>query len=172
MKIVIINGSHRIPGNCSYFSRNTEELLTQNGHDVRSFNLIQSDIQPCKGCLICEDGENCPIQDDFSAHIEPAMEWADLIIMATPTYFNMPSSAMVNFLDRTNKMCSYFSENPKKCMFYLSGQTDHDTIMDAYRCMHTYSEIMGMEEIAEPLIHVARMPEQTPAYILQVLKNI
>lgn len=172
MKIVLINGSHRIPGNCSKFIWNANELLSKSGHDVQMFNLIQLNIQPCKGCLICEDGDACPLCDDFSTRIEPALEWADLIIMATPTYFNMPSAAMVNFLDRTNKMCSYFSENPKKSIFYLSGQTDYDTIMDAYRCMHTYGDIMGMEEISEPLIHVARMPEQTPVHILDILNNI
>lgn len=172
MKIILINGSHRHHGNCSMFTKNASTCLTNNGHDVQTFNLIQLNIHPCKGCLICEDDQTCPLKDDFSSLIEPAMKQADLIILATPTYFNMPSAAMVNFLDRTNQLCNFLSENPKKCIFYLSGQTDTNSIMDAYRCMHTYCDIMGMEELIQPFIHIARMPEQTPTHIVDMLNSI
>ena len=172
MKIVLINGSHRTPSNCSNFAKSADRVLSNNGHNVQTFNLMQLHIQPCKGCLICEDDESCPLCDDFSTLIEPAIKQADLIVMATPTYFNMPSAAMVNFLNRTNKICTFFSENSKKCIFFLSGQSDHDSIMDAYRCMRTYCDIMEMEEIYEPFIQIARTPDETPPHFLELLKNI
>ena len=172
MNITIINGSHRDGGNCVKFADIAKKIFEDNLHVVKIFNLIDLKIQPCTGCLFCEDGKKCPIQDDFSGKIEPALKNSDLIIMATPTYFNMPSAAMVNYLDRTNKMCDFFAENHKKCLFYLVGQTDVDTIMDAYNCLHTFSEIMEMEEIAEPIIQIARMPEEVPCNVLNILKDI
>lgn len=172
MNITIINGSHRIGGNCAKFVVAAKNVLESNHHFVQTFDLIDLDIRPCTGCLFCEDGKECLLHDDFTMIIEPALKKSDLIIMATPTYFNMPSAAMVNCIDRTNKMCEYFAENHKKCLFYLVGQTDIDTIMDAYNCLHTFGEIMEMEEISEPIIQIARMPEEVPCNVLNILKSI
>lgn len=172
MNIIIINGSHRAGGNCATFTETAKNILESNHHIVHTFNLIDLEIKPCTGCLFCEDGKECPLDDDFSMSIEPALKNSDLIIMATPTYFNMPSATMVNCVDRTNKMCEYFAENHKKCLFYLVGQTDVNTIMDAYNCLHTFSEIMEMEEISDPIIQVARMPEEVSCNVLNILKNI
>jgi multimeric flavodoxin WrbA len=159
MNIVIINGSHRVNGNCYAFSRYFKgEFGDSNKVDI--INLIESNMLPCNGCLICEEGEECGINDDFSTSMKHLLEEADLLIFATPTYFNMPSGDMVHFLDRTNCLCDYFTNNHKKCFAYLTGQTDEETIMEAYKCLSSYFEIMEMDEIASPIINVVRMPEE------------
>ena len=172
MNITIINGSHRLEGNCAKFVAAAKSIFESNYHAVMIFNLINLDIKLCTGCLLCEDGKECLLHDDFSMLIEPALKESDIIIMATPTYFNMPSAAMVNYIDRTNKMCDYFLENHKKCLFYLVGQTDVETIREAYNCLHSFGEIMEMEEISEPIIQVARMPEEVSYNVLNILKKI
>lgn len=171
MKIVILNGSHRLNGNCYRFAKTAYKQLGER-HQVILFNLIEQKIKPCNGCLNCEEGMECDIQDDYSKIIMPALMASDLIVFASPTYFNMPSAAMVNLLDRTNNLCEYFADNPKKALIYLVGQTDEDTIMDAYKCVKTYLEIMGMEEALAPIIKVIRMPEQVDSDVLDILKNI
>lgn len=171
MKIVILNGSQRANGNCYRFSNKANEILKKH-HDVKQFNLMECNILNCHGCLCCEDGEECGICDDYSKHICPALKEADLIIIASPTYFNMPSSVLVNLMDRTNNLCEYLSSNPKKALVYLVGQTDEEIIGDAYRCIKKYLEIMCIEEIREPIIRVARMPEDVDANIISILKQI
>jgi len=170
MRVLIINGSHR-RGNCFRFAEEANEILKKK-HDVNIFNLIEMNIKDCTGCLACEEGEDCPVCDDFSNLIEPVLKHADLLIIATPTYFNMPSAATVKFINRTNKLCEFFGENQKKCLYYLVGQTDRDTIMEAYNCLHSYGEIMNMKEIAQPIIHVARMVESVPDDAINTLNNI
>lgn len=171
MNIIIINGSQRKNGNCERFALRAKEILGRN-HEVKVYTLIDMQINYCSGCLRCEDGMECLIDDDFSKIIEPDLRIADLIILASPTYFNMPSAAMVNFIDRTNKMCDYFAENEKKCLFYVVGQTDENSIKDTYNCLHTYSEIMGMTEIMEPIINVARMPEAATQKIVSAIEKL
>lgn len=171
MNIVIINGSHRRGGNCSNFAECAKNILSAT-HSVNIFNLIDMNIGYCLGCLNCEEGLPCPIEDEFTTVLEPHLENADVIILATPTYFNMPSAAMVNFLDRTNKMCEYFADNNKKCLLYLVGQTDEESIGEACRCLRVYTEIMGMKEISEPVIQIARMPEDLPKFIIDKIKNL
>lgn len=171
MNVIIINGSHRKNGNCEYFTSKAKEILEQS-HNVKVYTLIDLHINYCSGCLQCEDGQECLIDDDFSKILEPNLRMADLIIFASPTYFNMPSAAMVNFIDRTNKMCNYFEVNEKKCLFYIVGQTDEDSIKDTYNCLHTYSEIMGMKEIMDPIITVARMPEPVTQEIVSIIEKL
>ena len=171
MNIVIINGSHRPKGNCENFSKYLHTILEKK-HQVNLINLIQKDIKPCNGCLMCEEGEECPIKDDFTLEIKPLLEHADLIVFATPSYFNMPSAQMVNFINRTNCMCDYFANNHKKCLFYLTGQTDTETIMEAYKCLHSFAEIMEMEEVADPIINVVRMPEEISDIIIHKVQKM
>jgi multimeric flavodoxin WrbA len=171
MKIVILNGSHRHNGNCYRFSNKANEILNKY-HEVKQFNLTECNIVPCHGCLRCEDGEECGICDDYSKQICPALKEADLLIFASPTYFNMPSSVLVNLMDRTNNLCEYLSSNLKKAIVYLVGQTDEETIHDAYKCIKTYFDIMCIEEIREPIIRVARMPEEVDAEIISILEQV
>lgn len=171
MKIVILNGSHRLNGNCYRFAKTAYEQLRER-YQVILFNLIEQKIKPCNGCLNCEEGMECDIKDDYSKIIMPALMDSDLIVFASPTYFNMPSAAMVNLLDRTNNLCEYFADNPKKSLIYLVGQTNEDTIMDAYKCIKAYLDIMGMEEVCEPIIKVARMAENVTDDILATLKRV
>jgi len=171
MKIVILNGSHR-EGNTYNFSREAEKNLNKK-HKAQVFDLIKMDITPCVGCLDCEDEKKCPIaKDKYTSEIMPALMSADLIIFATPVYFNMPSAAMVSLINRTNNLCGYFSENPKKAFVYLVGQTDAESMKDAHKCLQTYFEIMGMEEITDPIIEIARMPGEGKENYVDALKNI
>jgi multimeric flavodoxin WrbA len=156
MNITILNGSHRADGNTYRFCLYAKEVLEKK-HDVVIFDLIHEKIEPCQGCLRCEDGEDCQLHDDYSDKIRPALQNADLIIFAAPVYFNMPSSAMVNLLDRTNDLCSFFSGNHKKGLIFMVGQTDAESITDTCKCLKTYCEIMGIEEIQEPFISVGRL---------------
>ena len=172
MKICIINGSHRKNGNCSIFSQKAASILNKK-HEVEIYNLHDCNIIPCNGCLICEEGEDCPIKDDYSNTICPAIKACDLIIFATPTYFNMPSSLLVNLLDRTNNLCDYFSENKKHALVYLVGQTDDTSILEAYRCLKNYFEIMDIKEIMPPIIDIARMPQENfNSQIILMMENI
>lgn len=171
MKILIINGSHRKNGNCFKFAEVAKNIFDTE-HEVSIISLIDKSFTDCNGCLVCEEGEKCPLIDDFSEEICLELESADLIIFATPSYFNMPSAQMVKFIDRTNCLCDYFMENQKKCLFYLTGQTDEDSILIAYDCLKAYVEIMGMVEIAEPIVNVVRMPEEVSNEIINKLIEI
>ena len=172
MRILILNGSHRTKGNCDCFAQTAEKLM-RDKHSVRTINLVDCQIERCNGCLICEEGDCCPIpEDDYSRFIRKELMETDLIIFASPTYFNMPSAALINLLDRTNDLCDYFAENQKKAWVFLVGQTDEESIMDAYKCIKTYMDIMNMDEIDAPGIEIARMPQTLDESIKTTLKNI
>lgn len=171
MNILILNGSHRKDGNCSSFCEKAKEILSHK-HSVAVRELAEMNIKKCEGCLNCEEGIDCHLCDDFSNILIPDIYKAEIIIFTTPTYFNMPSAAMVNFIDRTNNLCEYLAEANKKVFAYISGQTDEESIKATYDCLHSYFEIMGMEEIAEPIWHIARFKETLPESVNEVLNKI
>lgn len=171
MKIIIINGSHRPNGNCESFSETAKKILELD-NEVALFNLFSMNIQSCRGCLKCEDGLECNLSDDYKNILMPALIDADLIIFATPTYFNMPSGVMANFLDRTNNLCDFFTDNTKNVLTFISGQTEEESLLDTYNCMKKYYDIMCMNEICEPLLHIARHKEDLSQDIIAKVKDL
>jgi multimeric flavodoxin WrbA len=76
-----------------------------NGAETETLLLRQLDIRLCLGCLSCEKGGRereglCQIKDDMT-EVYPKLLAADVIVLATPGYFEMLSGLLKNFLDRT-----------------------------------------------------------------------
>lgn len=58
-------------------------------------------IMPCTSCRKCLTLGNCCINDDMTNNIIPKLLRADIIIIASPVYFNNISSYVKTFMDRT-----------------------------------------------------------------------
>jgi multimeric flavodoxin WrbA len=103
MKILGICGSPR-KGNSEWMLSKVMESAGQNGAEVETLLLRRLDIQQCRGCLACEVREEgqgrCRIKDDM-AEINRKAVAADVIVMATPAYFELLSGLLKNFIDRT-----------------------------------------------------------------------
>lgn len=102
MKIVAINGSHKGK------SGNTDLMVTAFlngaqgvGAEIENVFLAQKEIKHCKACKACWfiNSGKCVIKDDM-AEIVSLMEGADIIILATPLYFDNISSRLKVFMDR------------------------------------------------------------------------
>jgi len=173
MKAIIINGSHRRFGNTWRFSRFVREILETRNFEVEILDLIELSYKICNGCLECEESGECILQDLFTDTIIPKLMDAEVYIFASPVYFNMPTSLMKTFMDRTNSLCSYFEENTKKVFLFLVGQADEESLNSAYRCFSEYFEIMGFDSSAKPIMKIARDINELDLdiYILKTIKK-
>lgn len=99
MKVVVINGSPRAKGNsdllCDEFIRGAVAA----GHMVEKISLREKDIHPCRACYACFKTGACIQQDDM-AQILQSVEAADVLVLASPTYFLTMSGPMKVFIDR------------------------------------------------------------------------
>lgn len=99
MKVVVINGSPRAKGNsdllCNEFIRGAQEA----GHAVEKISLREHEIHPCRACYACFKTGACVQRDDM-AEILAKVEEADVLVLATPTYFLTMSGQMKVFIDR------------------------------------------------------------------------
>jgi len=104
MKFIGICGSPR-RGNTEWMLSQVMQEAARNGAEVETLLLRKMDIKMCRGCLACEKGGKqrpgvCIIKDDM-ASVYPKLRAADVIVLATPGYFEMLSGLLKNFLDRT-----------------------------------------------------------------------
>ena len=102
MNVLILMGSPRLHGNTAELCKPFMEELEKIGARVHYVTLADKNIHPCKGCYACQDvsgSYGCVQKDDMYAIVEE-IQWADLIVLATPIYTWYCTAPMKNVLDR------------------------------------------------------------------------
>lgn len=99
MKVLVIHASPRAKGNsdllCDAFIRGAEE----SGHSAEKISLREKEIHPCRACYACFKTGRCVQNDDMAGILQKA-EAADVLVLASPTYFLTMSGQMKVFIDR------------------------------------------------------------------------
>jgi len=100
-KILILNGSPRKTGNTAQlveaFTRGAESA----GHAVTTFNVDAMDIHPCKGCLRGGKDPASPCsQKDAMEEIYPIYREADIVVLASPLYYDSVTAQLKATFDR------------------------------------------------------------------------
>lgn len=102
MKITIFNGSHRgKKGNTHIMVKEFSKGAEQAGAEVENVFLVKKKIHPCRGCLTCwvKTPGKCVIKDDMAELIQKFNE-SDIVVFATPVYFDNVTGIMKDFMDR------------------------------------------------------------------------
>jgi len=101
MKALGICGSPRREGNTKYLLKLALEELEKLGVETKEVFLAEYEIKPCTSCRYCVSHECCCIDDDMSNVIIPELLSSQILIVASPVYFNNVSSYVKVFIDRT-----------------------------------------------------------------------
>jgi multimeric flavodoxin WrbA len=102
MKGLILFGSPHLTGK-------TNKVLTEviNSSEITidftRIDLLKKDIHHCIGCNQCNTGDFSCIYNDDMIEIYKAIEASDVIILATPIYFNSVTSIMKTMIDRCQR---------------------------------------------------------------------
>lgn len=110
MNALILMGGPRLHGNTAELCKPFMEELKENGAKVRYVTLADKNINPCKGCYVCQeisDEYGCCQKDDMYAVVDD-IQWADLIVLATPIYAWYCAAPMKNVLDRHYGLNKYY----------------------------------------------------------------
>ena len=102
MHVLILMGSPRLQGNTAEICKPFMDEMEKGGAQVRYVTLADKRILPCRGCYHCQQVEGtygCPQKDDME-EIVSHIQWADLIVLATPIYAWYCAAPMKNMLDR------------------------------------------------------------------------
>ena len=80
---------------CQQFKKGAEET----GNSVEQINLYDKNIGFCRACYACFKTGRCVLQDDMSEILEKTQS-ADVIVVATPTYFLTMNGMLKTTIDR------------------------------------------------------------------------
>jgi multimeric flavodoxin WrbA len=102
VKVIAINGSPRKNGNTQRLIENVLEPLRESGYTTEVVHIGGTSIQGCRACMKCKELKNnrCSIETDLLNDTIQKVFQADLLILASPTYFADITSEMKAFIDR------------------------------------------------------------------------
>lgn len=110
-KIVMLTGSPRKGGNTDVMVDAFIKGAESAGHSVSRFDAGRKKLGGCKACDTCwSKGVACSFRDDF-AELEPMLEQADILVLATPLYWFGFSAQVKAALDR---LYAYMGPDCKK----------------------------------------------------------
>ncbi|WP_027868602.1 flavodoxin family protein [Eubacterium sp. AB3007] len=98
-KVLILSASPRKNGNsdilCQQFQKGAEEA----GHSVEQIYLYDKEIGFCRACYSCFKTGECVLRDDMEELLEK-IQAADVLVVATPTYFMTMNGMLKTTIDR------------------------------------------------------------------------
>lgn len=102
MKVLAINASpHRDKGNTALILNPFLDGMREEGAEVEVLYTKTMDIKPCLGCLKCwTKTPGACIQKDDVEEVLPKIKAADVMVFATPLYWDGVSGPMKMFMDR------------------------------------------------------------------------
>ena len=100
-KILIITSSLRPKSNSETLARAFARGAQAAGNEVEVCRLASLNLGYCRGCDFCQNNLGaCALKDDAAALLDK-VEAAQVIVLATPTYYYNVSAPMKTFIDRT-----------------------------------------------------------------------
>ena len=97
--VVVLSASPRKNGNsailCGEFIKGAEEA----GHQAELISLYDKEIGFCKACYACFQTGKCVLKDDMADILEK-VQAADVLVVATPTYFLTMNGMLKTTIDR------------------------------------------------------------------------
>ena len=97
--VLILSASPRKNGNsdilCHQFMRGAQDA----GHKTELITLYDRHTEFCRACYACFKTGRCVLRDDMEEIIDK-MQQADVIVVATPTYFYSMNGKLKTVIDR------------------------------------------------------------------------
>lgn len=99
--LLVLNGSPRAKGNCSFLSRRAADSLETSGATVELVSVAQKKIGPCTGCDLCrkESSDYCVFKDGMTDIYESILA-AKALLFITPVYWFSYSAQLKLLIDR------------------------------------------------------------------------
>ncbi|MCR4831970.1 MAG: flavodoxin family protein [Butyrivibrio sp.] len=97
--ILILSASPRKQGNSDILCDEFIKGAAESGHLVEKISLYDKNIVFCRACYACFKTGKCVICDDMEEILEKIQK-ADVLVIATPTYFLTMNGMLKTVIDR------------------------------------------------------------------------
>lgn len=146
MNIVILNGSPRLRGNTAAMIAAYREGAEQAGHHVTVFDVCRMRIAGCLACEHCHTREQrvCVQRDDMH-EIYPALDAADMFVLASPVYYHGLSGQLKCAIDRI--YAPGYPRRLRKAALLLSSGSAGVYGGALYTYQHSFLEWLHLEDM-------------------------
>lgn len=121
--ILILSGSPRKHRNSDLLCDEFQKGAEKSGNTVEKIFLRDKKNGYCTACYYCRDhGGVCAIKDDMVQMLE-RMNWADVIVIASPVYFYSIDAQVKTVIDRT---LAQWTKLENKEFYYILTCADED----------------------------------------------
>lgn len=127
-RILILSGSPRQGGNSDLLCDEFMRGAVDGGHQVKKILVRGQKIAPCNACYYCREQDGrCIIEDDMSEILDQ-IQWADVIVMASPVYFYSIDAQMKIIIDRS--VARWTNISNKEFYYIMTAAETSDMVMD------------------------------------------
>ncbi|HAK44663.1 MAG TPA: hypothetical protein DCO79_01910 [Spirochaeta sp.] len=99
MKIIAFDGSPRKNSNSAMMLKAFIKKLEE-GDEIKYYKTDDLDLQPCRGCVMCNALKSCIIRKDYWQVLSKEILEADVLAFSSPIYFHHTTSSMKKLIDR------------------------------------------------------------------------
>ena len=167
MKIIVLNGSPRPSGNTKAMISAFTEGSERAGHEVTVFDICRMNIKGCLACEYCHTKvfRQCVQKDDMQK-IYPALDEAEMIVLASPIYYHGLSGQLQCAINRI--YAQGYPKKLKKAMLLLSSGDKgvYDGAIFTYR--NSFLDYLHLEDMG---IYTAAGDENKSEDLLKRLKE-
>ena len=144
MKVLIINGSPRINGNCSQLIKEITKTFDGLGVKYEELRVGNKDIRGCTACNYCYKGQGCVFKDIVN-ETYPKLEAADGLIVVSPVYYASPNGTLISFLDRLFRSHTFSLKMKVGAAFAVARRGGTSASFDV---LNKYFTIAGMPVVS------------------------
>lgn len=149
-------GSPRKTGNSATIANHFLKTAEGMGASTKSYLLNSLNFKGCQACYSCKkNSEKCVVKDDLTEVLDSVQD-ADVLVMATGTYYGEITSQLKAFIDRTfSFLVPDFHSNPnpsrlnpgKKLVFIITQhQSDEKMFSDIFPRYERFLKWYGYAE--------------------------
>ena len=99
MRVLIINGSPRLKGNCSKLIDEMVNIFEQEGIEVENYQIGGKNIRGCIACGHCYEAHECVFKDDVN-QLAKILNDSDGLVLISPVYYGSANGSLISLLDR------------------------------------------------------------------------
>ena len=99
MKVLIINGSPRLKGNCSKLIDEMVNIFEQEGIEAENYQIGAKAFRGCMACNYCYEAHECVLKDDVN-QLARIFNDSDGLVVVSPVYYGSANGSLISLLDR------------------------------------------------------------------------
>lgn len=99
MKVLIINGSPRLNGNCTKLVDEITQVFDKEGVEHFIYQIGSDSIRGCMACGHCHTNDGCVFDDEVNV-LAKELEKSDGMVVVSPVYYGSANGSLISLLDR------------------------------------------------------------------------